>query len=63
MIGKELTDTMHICFDGISHLVVDNKGHVLHIDTASSQVSCDEDMCFACAECLQSGLALFLVLA
>lgn len=46
------TDTMHICFDCIGHLEVDDQTNVLHVDTTAGQISGYKDMCLAAAQSL-----------
>ena len=42
------TDTMHIGFDSVGHLVIDDQTDVLDIDTTTSEVGRDEDVRVAC---------------
>ena len=36
------TDTVHVCFNGICHLVIDDQTDVLDIDTTTSEVGGDQ---------------------
>ena len=60
---KLRTNTVHISFDCIGHLVIDDQANVLDIDTTTSQIGSDENVRIAGTQGLQRSFSLLLVFA
>lgn len=56
------TDSMNIGFNRVCHLVIDDECNVLNIDTTSSKICCNKDVCLAVPERSKGGFSLFLTL-
>jgi hypothetical protein len=56
----ELTYTVHICFNSVCHLEVDDQRDVWHINTTPSKVRCDKHVDFAIPELRQCSFSLLL---
>ena len=54
---------MHIGFDSVGHLVIDDQTDVLDIVTTSGKVGSNKEIRISSTKGLQSSLSLFLVLA
>lgn len=54
---------MHVGFDVVGHLEVDDERNVGNIDTTTSEIGRDEDVALAIADRVESGFSLLLVLA
>ena len=61
--GLIRTNTMHVCFNGVGHLVVDNQSDVLDINTTTGKVSSHQNVRVPVAQGLQRGFSLFLILS
>ena len=57
------TNTMRVIFDSFGHVVVDDQGYVLDVDTTSGHVGSHQDVLGAGLQTRQSELTLLLPLA
>ncbi len=54
---------MHVGFDGVSHLVIDDQADVLNVDTSSCEIGSNEHGCISIAKGSECGFSLILSLA